>query len=129
MADTAWKAFERYVAGIFCSVRNSLSGGNSKITRSDSLHPELFVSCKYTRHNNKTLRELVSEERKKASVEKKIAICVIGEFNDKANSIVVLHLKDLPLFIQAAKNGTIQTNVESGSKRPKSKRPGTMAGR
>jgi hypothetical protein len=127
MQRDCWKAFERYVASIFCSVRNSLSGGNSKMSRSDSLHPDLFVSCKYTRHNNKTLRELVAEERVKAQKESKIAVCVIGEFDDRANSLVVMHLKDLPLFVQAAKDGKIQTNMESGSKRTKSKRTGTVA--
>ena len=97
------------------------------MSRSDSLHPDLFVSCKYTRHNNKTLRELVAEERVKAQKENKIAVCVIGEFDDRANSLVVMHLKDLPLFVQAAKDGKIQTNMESCSKRTKSKRTGTVA--
>jgi hypothetical protein len=46
MADKCWKAFERRVARFFGTERNALSGGNSKLTRSDSLHPKLFIECK-----------------------------------------------------------------------------------
>ena len=46
MADKTWKAFERRVARFFGTERNALSGGNSKLTRSDSLHPKLFVEAK-----------------------------------------------------------------------------------
>lgn len=114
MADKAWKVFERFVAALFGAARNSLSGGNSKLTRSDSTHPKVFISCKYTRHNNKTLRALVAEERVKAKVENKIAVCVIGEFDDRANALVVLHLKDLHPFAEAIKNGSIEINLVPG---------------
>lgn len=120
--SVAWKAFERYVAGIFNSTRNALSGGNSKMTRSDSLHPKLFISCKYTRNNNKTLRDLVAEERTKAEVENKIAVCVIGEFDDRANALVVLHIQDLTPFCEAVADGSISTNMVPVSSRPKPKR-------
>lgn len=46
MTDKAWKAFERRVAAFFKTERTALSGGNSKVTRSDTLHPELFIECK-----------------------------------------------------------------------------------
>lgn len=46
MPDKAWKAFERRVASFFKTERNALSGGNSKLTRSDTLHPTLFIECK-----------------------------------------------------------------------------------
>jgi len=46
MADKSWKAFERRVARFFKTERNSLSGSNSKLTASDTLHPELFIECK-----------------------------------------------------------------------------------
>lgn len=46
MADKAWKQFERRVARFFGTERNALSGGNSKLTRSDSLHPSLFIEAK-----------------------------------------------------------------------------------
>lgn len=122
MADTPWKCFERYISGIFRTTRNALSGGNSKLTRSDSLHPKLFISCKYTRNNHKTLRTLVAEEREKAAKEKKTAVCVIGEFDDRANAIVVIHLKDIHTFCEAVRNGEIETTVVAADQRAKPKR-------
>ena len=110
---SSWKAFERYVASIFSTVRTPLSGGNGKVTRSDSFHSALFISCKYTQANHKQLRDLVAEERKKAFVEKKTAVCIIGQAGDRSNSIVVIHLKDLPQFCQEVKNGTVEISMES----------------
>ena len=46
MADKAWKRREREVASYFNGVRTSLSGINSKVTRADVIHDELFVECK-----------------------------------------------------------------------------------
>lgn len=46
MPDKSWKQFERRVARFFGSERTALSGGNSKVTRSDSLHPSLFIEAK-----------------------------------------------------------------------------------
>jgi hypothetical protein len=114
-----WKAFERFVSTIFSTTRTALSGGNGKMTRSDSLHPSLFVSCKYTQSNNKGLRDLVDEEREKAAVENKIAVCVIGEAGDRANSLVVLHLRDLHPFCEMVKDGTVACNMVPSSQRPK----------
>lgn len=74
----AWKAFELWVARLFGSERNPLSGGNGKHSRSDSLHPRLFISCKHTRNNHKTLFRLVEEETVKAKVENKIPVVVVG---------------------------------------------------
>lgn len=42
-----WKNVERRVAAKAGSERTPLSGGNSKITRSDSLHERLFIETKY----------------------------------------------------------------------------------
>lgn len=108
MHRNTWKQFERYVAGIFSSTRNALSGGNSKMTRSDSLHPYLFISCKYTKSNHLGLRKLVAEEREKAAVENKTAICVLGELGDKSNALVVVHLKDFPQLCQDIRDGKIE---------------------
>jgi hypothetical protein len=114
-----WKQYERFVSSIFSTVRTALSGGNGKVTRSDSHHPALFISCKYTQSNNKGLRDLVDEEREKAHAENKIAICVIGEAGDRANSLVVLHLRDLHPFCEAVKNGSVESNMVPSSKRTK----------
>lgn len=131
MSDKPWKQFERFIAGIFTSTRNALSGGNSKMTRSDSLHPNLFISCKYTRNNNRTLRDLLYEERQKADVEGKTAVLCIGEFDDRQNTMVVLHLKDLPTFARLINEGKVQIGnaVAPAKKRAVSKRAGNVVGR
>ena len=58
MSDKAWKAFERRVAEYFGSERTPLSGGNSKVTRSDTFHPTLFIEAKQAvRHAVWTLHD------------------------------------------------------------------------
>jgi len=51
MPDKAWKAFERRIAKSLGTERTPLSGGASRHTRSDTLHPELFVECKLRAHS------------------------------------------------------------------------------
>jgi len=128
MAKALWKNFERFIADVFCTTRTPLSGGNGKVTRSDTFHEKLFLSMKYTQSNNKGLRALVDEERAKAVVENKIAVCVIGEAGDRANSLVVLHLKDLHPFCEMVKDGTVACNMVSSSKWTKSVSTGDVAG-
>ena len=41
-----WKQRERQVARLFGSTRTPLSGGGSGHTRSDTLHPRLFIETK-----------------------------------------------------------------------------------
>ena len=72
------------------------------------------------------IRDLVAEEREKATKENKLAVVVIGEFNDKANSIVVIHLKDLHPFCQAVKNGSVLTSMVPTTKRTIPVRSGTV---
>lgn len=108
-----WKAFERYIASIFNTTRNSLSGGNSKMTRSDSLHPDLFISCKYSKSNHRMLRRLVDEEREKATAENKLAVVINGESNDRSNALVTIHLKDLETFCRLVHEGKVQVRMES----------------
>jgi len=47
LADKAWKAFERRIAASLGTVRTPLSGGASRHTTSDTLHPDLYVECRY----------------------------------------------------------------------------------
>ena len=42
-----WKSIETKVAKMFGSERTPLSGGNSKHTRSDTLHSKLFIEVKH----------------------------------------------------------------------------------
>ena len=43
----SWKAFERRVASDFKTTRTPLSGMVKTITNSDTLHPDLYIECKY----------------------------------------------------------------------------------
>ena len=45
-ARRTWKNRESLVAEFFNGTRTPLSGGNSKVTRADVIHDELFVECK-----------------------------------------------------------------------------------
>lgn len=45
--EPAWKRFERAIARSLGVERTPLSGSSSRITASDTLHPRLFVECKY----------------------------------------------------------------------------------
>ena len=47
MPDKAWKQFERRIAKSLGTVRTPLSGGASRHTTSDTLHPDLYVECRY----------------------------------------------------------------------------------
>jgi hypothetical protein len=117
MADKPWKQFERWIASLFTTTRNSLSGGNSKMSRSDSLHPDLFISCKYTRNNHKQLRDLLREERQKAEAEGKTAVLAIGEFNDRANTFLVVHIQDFEHLTGLIKDGKVVVSPQKRSQR------------
>lgn len=43
---STWKKSEGRIADYFGTTRTPLSGGNSKITRSDTLHNDLFIEAK-----------------------------------------------------------------------------------
>jgi hypothetical protein len=91
MADKTWKAFERVVSKFFGTTRTPLSGGNGKQTRSDSLHPELFISCKYS--SKSALHSLFQEESIKANVEGKIPIvCTKKKGSD--GFLITIHSQD-----------------------------------
>ena len=97
MPDKTWKKFERRVAKAFGAVRNSLSGGNAKTTRSDVLHPELFIECKYK--TKSSLWTLWRDTKEKAKKEGKTPVLAIGEKGAKG-WLVVVHVKDLQDLIR-----------------------------
>lgn len=87
-----WKNIERKVAAFFGTERTPLSGGNSKITRSDSLHDLLFVETKYRpTHSAVTLWRKTKEI---ADKENKIPVVCLVE-KGKPGFWVVCHSKDL----------------------------------
>lgn len=82
MGDHAWKKTERRIARYLGAERNPLSGGNARHSRSDSLHPKIFVETKHGKGVPKTwaaVRKLFAETAEKAAVEGKIPLVVIHE--------------------------------------------------
>jgi len=72
MSDKSWKRAERKGAAVIGSTRTPLSGGSSKHTRSDSLHPTIYLEMKYRK-----VFAIVSQIRQdevKAKKEGKIAV-------------------------------------------------------
>ena len=96
MGDKAWKQRERNIAKYFNGTRNALSGGNSKITRADVIHPNLFVECKLRKkHSAIKLWEDTNELAKKENKTTVVALC---EANRKG-SWLVIHSDDLDKII------------------------------
>ena len=101
MSKSTWKAIERKVAKFFGVGRNPLSGGNGKHTRSDTLHPVLFVEVKYRpTHSAVTLWRQTSV---KAKEEKKIPVVVLSE-KGKTGFWVMCHSSDLIAVAQERTN-------------------------
>lgn len=66
------------------------------MTRSDSLHPDLFIECKYQKGAHKVLRHLMDDAAEKAEKEKKIPILAVGfpgrPFNE---SLIIIRACDV----------------------------------
>ena len=97
MADKTWKAVERRVAGFFGSTRNALSGGNSKMTRSDSLHKKLFIECKHSKAS--TLWTLFKKTLPMAK-------------NENKTPVICTHLKGAQGFLITVHSGDLDTLCE-----------------
>jgi hypothetical protein len=76
MADKDWKRAERKVAGFFGTTRTPLSGGNSGITRSDTVHENLYVEVKSTQKKPGIVK-LWDDMIGKAKKEKKLPVLVV----------------------------------------------------
>lgn len=74
---SAWKRREREAARLFASERTPLSGGNGKVTRSDTLHDDLFIEVKLREHH--AVYSLFREVEKLAAAEVKTAVVVLAE--------------------------------------------------
>ena len=75
-ARRTWKKRESNVANFFQGERTPLSGGNSKITRSDVIHDELYIECKLKKkHSVISLWDATAELAKKEGKTPVIALC------------------------------------------------------
>jgi hypothetical protein len=86
--NSNWKIFERSVAKVFGTKRTPLSGGNSGHSRSDSLHADFFISCKYAQAS--AIHTLYDEENPKAVAEEKIPVLCLKRARTKHFLIAVL---------------------------------------
>ena len=75
MADKAWKRNERRVAAMFNTTRTPLSGGNSKQTSSDTLHPRCYIETKYRKKHANV--DLFIDTAAKAGAEQKFPVVVL----------------------------------------------------
>ena len=85
-----WKFLEHKIAKLFGTSRTPLSGGNSRHTRSDTLHPDFFVSCKYSQ--TCAIQTLFVEENTKAVKEDKIPVLALQRARANNSLICVSHL-------------------------------------
>jgi hypothetical protein len=77
---------------MFGTQRTSLSGGNSKITRSDTMHTQLFIEVKMrVKHTAVTLWD---DTKALADKEKKIPVVCLSEKN-RPGFWVLCHVDDL----------------------------------
>ena len=92
-AKSTWKSIERKTARFFGSERTALSGGNSKITRSDSLHDTLFIETKYrVAHSAVTLWRSTKEL---ADIEDKIPVVCLAEKGARGGFWILCKSSDL----------------------------------
>lgn len=92
MSDKTWKQFERRISEYFHGQRNPLSGGNSKLTRADVIHPKLFIECK--QRERIALIRLWDKVKKLADKENKTPVVCVGEKN-RPGFWILVHSDDL----------------------------------
>ena len=91
-ARRTWKKRESNVADFFQGQRTPLSGGNSKITRSDVIHEDLFIECKLRAKH--TVVSLWDDTAKLAKEEGKTPVIALCEKN-RPGFWVMVHSSDL----------------------------------
>lgn len=72
MPDKAWKRAERKGATAIGSTRTPLSGSASRHTKSDSLHPVIYLEMKYRK--SFAVVSQIRKEQLKAKKERKVAV-------------------------------------------------------
>lgn len=96
MANKAWKDFERRLARDWGTVRNALSGSNSKVSASDSHHPRLFLEGKL--NVNSPFWRLYQKSKPLADKEGKAVVLCLGKKSHKGY-ILAVHRNDLDAVV------------------------------
>jgi hypothetical protein len=97
-----WKRNEREVAHDFGTERTPLSGGASRITRSDTLHRVLFIDVKRRKSHSilRTFRDISVLARR----ERKIPVLALAE--ERAHGYwMVVHCDDVLAFAEEVVKG------------------------
>lgn len=100
MPDKTWKANERRIAAKFGTTRNPLSGGNSGHTRSDTLHPRLFIEIKQRKRI--PFWKDFQAAREMARKEGKMPLFVMHQTGTK-DDILMMSLQDFLDIVDTAK--------------------------
>lgn len=95
-ARRTWKQRETDVALFFKGKRTPLSGGNSKITRSDVIHDVLFIECKLKKKHS--VVSLWDKTKKLAKQEGKTPVVALCE-KERPGFWVMVHSSDLSKLI------------------------------
>ncbi len=116
-----WKNIEAKVAKFFGTRRTPLSGGNSGHTRSDTLHPRLFIEAKHRK--NSAAVNLYEQTVVLAKKEEKVPFLVLHKKKSRVY-VVVCAMKDLiAISREIVDRGiTDETQLESVSKTGPTKR-------
>lgn len=77
MPNAPWKQHERRMAKSLGTKRTPLSGGNSGVTRSDTLHKELYIECKST--SRSPTCALFRQTRSLARAENKLCVLALHQ--------------------------------------------------
>ncbi|KKN01894.1 hypothetical protein LCGC14_1123150 [marine sediment metagenome] len=92
MNRNTWKQGERRIAEMFGTKRTPLSGGNSRHTRSDTLHKELFIEVKHSKKY--PLEKLLFKTFHQANKEDKIPLMVFLKLHSP-EPIIICKLSDI----------------------------------
>lgn len=93
----SWKKLEQKIARMRGTERTPLSGGSSRITRSDTLDPVFFIECKLRK--NPSVWNLYEEVKKLAEKENKIPLLIVKK-KGKRGELYIINSKYLGTFIK-----------------------------
>jgi len=87
LSEPAWKVQERRSASKLGGERNPLSGGASRHTQGDVIHPKLYVECKWA--SKIALLTLMHDTEAKAKKEKKVPVLALHKKGEKHDYYLV----------------------------------------
>lgn len=109
MSDARFKRAERRVAGMLGTRRTPLSGGNSRHTRSDTLHPDLYVEVKLAK-NPPLWDEMLGLRRRAARQDRRPLIVLTHP--DRSLRMAIVDLEDLVEYELVHESGRILDVLE-----------------